>query len=366
VAGLLEVVAAFSKLPQPPRRSVLFAFWDGEELGLFGSKYWVAHPTVPIAQVTAILNVDMIGRLRGGKLDVFGSRTGRGFRRLVSEQNSGVDLNVNFDPELKANSDHYPFYSKQIPYLFLHTGLHNDYHRPSDDVEKINADGIRQAALLLFKITYELAQRPRLGGYRASSRTESTAALPMLEQPLAPLPGRLGLTWDDRAAGRGVLVSRVNAGGPAAKAGVRAGDRIVRAAGRDIATTEEFRSIILSAVSPLSLSIERGGSEQPLELKASLTGAPTRLGITWREDEAEPQSVILARVVPGSPADRAGLRVGQRIYKIGDATITGSADCSRRLADEPGPIEFTIESQGRIRTVKVDPLTIATSPGQPE
>ena len=365
VAGLLEVAAAFAKLPQPPKRSVLFAFWDGEELGLVGSKYWVEHPTVPLGRVATMLNVDMIGRLRGNRMDVYGSRTSRGFRRLVSQQNAGLDLTLNFDPELKSNSDHYPFYAKQVPYLFLHTGLHNDYHRPSDDVDKINVDGVRQSALLLFKLTYELAQQPRLSGYRPSSRTESTWALQSLEQPLSALPGRLGLTWDDRAAGPGLLVARVNAGGPAAKAGIRSGDRITWAAGREIASAEEFRATVLSAISPLALSVERRGSEKPLELTVALTGQPIRLGITWRDDEAEPDSVIVARVVPGSPADRAGLRVGERIYQINGASVAGSADCGRRLAEITGLMEFEVENHGRIRTVKVEPLTVSPGTGSP-
>jgi hypothetical protein len=366
VAGLLEVVAAFAKLPQPPKRSVLFAFWDGEELGLVGSKYWVEHPTLPLNRVTTMINIDMIGRLRGNRLDVYGSRTSRGFRRLVSEQNAGLNLTLNFDPELKANSDHYPFYSKHVPYLFLHTGLHNDYHRPSDDVDKINVDGVRQSSLLLFKLTYELAQRSHLNGYRPSSRTESTWTVQSLEQPMSALPGRLGVTWDERANGPGLLVTRVNAGSPAAKAGVRSGDRITRAAGREIASAEDFRAIVLSTISPLALTVQRRGSEKPLELTVALSGHPIRLGITWRDDEAEPDSVIVARVVPGSPADRAGLRVGERLYQVNGASIAGSADCGRRLAEITGPMEFEVENRGRIRTVKVEPLTVSPGIGTPD
>lgn len=114
-------------------------------MGLLGSKYWTSHPTVPLDHVAAMINIDMIGRLRGGRLSLYGSRSCRGFRRLASEQNVGLNFVIDFDFELKGDSDHYPFYSKQIPFLFAHTGLHNDYHRPSDDPEKINAEGVRRS-----------------------------------------------------------------------------------------------------------------------------------------------------------------------------------------------------------------------------
>lgn len=357
VAGLLEVAAALAKLPEPPKRSVLLACWDGEELGLLGSKYWSEHPTVPLRHLVATINIDMIGRLRGKRLEVYGSRTSRGLRRLVSEQNAGIDLTLQFDPELKSNSDHYSFYSKQLPYLFVHTGLHGDYHRPSDDADKINAEGVRQTALLLFKTIVALANQPQAAGFRQQVRSEGPATVQALEQPLPTLPARLGLNWDERAPGPGLVVARVQPNGPAHRAGLRPGDRILRAAGREIGSSADFRAVVLAARSPLTLSVRKTGSEQAVDLSVPLQGQPVRLGITWREDEAEPDSVIVARVVPGSPAERAGLQVGDRIYRIDGQDVHGTADLQRRLGDLTGPCELDVETHGRLRSVKVEPLT---------
>ena len=231
VAGLLEVATAFSQLAEPPKRSVVFAFWDGEEAGLLGSKHWVDHPTIPLSSIAASMNIDMIGRLRGGRVEVYAVRSSKGFRRLVSEQNDGVGLLLDFNPEMKANSDHYSFLSHHVPTLFFHTGLHDDYHRPSDDADKINADGLRQTATLIFKTAYELAERSRPLVYREGSISESTSAIESLTSSLPAPPARLGITWDDRNVAEGLKLVRVQRGSPAESAGLRLGDRVVGAAG---------------------------------------------------------------------------------------------------------------------------------------
>lgn len=300
VAGLLAIATAFCKLPTPPKRSVAFAFWDGEEAGLLGSKYWVEHPTISLNRVAAAINIDMIGRLRGGKVEVYGVRTSPGFRRLVSEQNEGVDLLLDFVLELKGNSDHYSFYSHQAPIIFFHTGLHGDYHRPSDDVEKINVPGLKQTATLIFKTAYELAEEPRRPAFRAASTREAQSTLEAIENAAPPrAPGRLGVSWDERA--EGIVVRGVAPQSPAAKAGLRAGDRIETAAGRSLRSPEEFRSLVLAAESPLWLGIRRAGVAEPLRAHVDLQGAPTRLGLGWRIDDAEPEAMIVNKLVPGAP-----------------------------------------------------------------
>ncbi len=363
VAGLLEVAAALTRLPQPPRRSILICFWDGEEMGLLGSKYWTSHPTVPLDHVAAMINIDMIGRLRGGRLSLYGSRSCRGFRRLASEQNVGLNFVIDFDFELKGDSDHYPFYSKQIPFLFAHTGLHNDYHRPSDDPEKINAEGVRRSALLVFKLAYELAQRPDSPTFREAVRKESAAALHGLDQPLTPLPGRLGVTWGDADGKPGVRLKRVLAGSAAARARLSPGDRIVKAGDRPIASDAQLRSVVLAAVNPLLLSVERPGRSQPLEISVTLAGEPLRFGISCRDDDSEPDSAIVARIVPGSPADQAGLRTGERIYRVSGQDVHGGGDCQRRLIEAVAAVELEVEHQGQLRTISVEPLApVVTTP----
>jgi hypothetical protein len=356
VAGLLEIVAAVKALPEPPKRSILFALWDGEEKGLLGSKHWTREPTVPLAQLKLMINADMIGRLRGGKVEVLGSRTCRGLRRLVSETCDDTNLFFDFSWELKENSDHHSFFSRQVPVLMFFTGLHNDYHRPSDDAERVNVDGLSRIARLTFKVLVELADRPSLAGFRTASRGESPYNQQAIEQPLPPLPGRLGLWWDEKLSGpEGIVVTRVVPGTPAAQAAVRVGDRIVQFAGQKIASVEAFRSAVQVATAPAEATIERAGQAAPLKVALQLIGKPTRLGITWREDDAEPGVVILNRVTPGSPAATAGLRVHDRIYQIGGQDFA-DGNAFRLLAFQvQEPVELLVESRGQMRMVTLTP-----------
>ncbi len=212
VAGLLAIVDACNKLPEHPKRTILFAMWDGEEQGLLGSKYWLAHPTVPLDHVTAMVNLDMIGRLRKERVEVYGTRTSPGLRRLVSEQNEGANLLLDFHWEMRADSDHWPFYEKGIPAILIHTGLHSDYHRPSDTADKINAAGMREVAQLAFRTTLELANEKPSATFRSRSRDENIAAQTAFERPLpakAAKPIRRGAGTTNRKKSRGLRIVEV-------------------------------------------------------------------------------------------------------------------------------------------------------------
>ena len=356
VAALLEVADAISRLPEKPKRSILFAFWDGEEKGLLGSKYWIKHPTVPLDRVKLAINVDMIGRLRNSRVEVFGIRTTGGLRRLVSRQNDAALL-LDFNWDVRPDSDHYTFFSRNVPFLLLHTGMHNDYHRPSDDAEKINGEGLKQVTKLMFRILVDLADMPSLGGFRRQSRYESRAAQRATRVTPRPPPGRLGIRWDEAAAGNGkIVVVAVVPGSAADTAGLRPGDRLLTFAGRAVNDEKQFRIGVLAAENPVTATIERAGEEAPLELTLQLAGQGVRLGISWRTDPAEPRSVIINRLTPGSPADMAGLRPGDRIYQINGRDFTGS-DAFRELATSlPAPLILEVETSGRVRIVEVPQL----------
>jgi hypothetical protein len=354
-SGLMEVIEAVTRLPERPKRSILFAFWDGEEAGLLGSQHWVDHPTLPLERVVAMLNVDMIGRLRNERVEVYGTRTLRGARELVSRQNSGMDLALDFSWEMRADSDHWTFFNRGIPTLMLHTGLHDDYHRPSDDVERIEIDGLRRVTRLLFAIACGLADAPAQPRFRNASRRESPATKQLAERPLSPLPGRLGVQWDRQQAEAGqVRVTAVVPRSAAERAGLRTGDRILRVAGQDVLDGEQFRGLVLAATNPATFSVERAGHDQPLDIPVTLTGGPVRVGVSWRIDDAEPGAVILTRVVPGSPADRAGLRPGERVYRVADQPFASSDAFRRLITSLPGPLSMEVERAGRMRMATLD------------
>ena len=304
-AGVLETIRAFEELPQPPKRSVMFVLWDGEEEGLLGSKYWIGHPTVPLTDVAACVNVDMIGRLRNNHVIVYGDRSSYGWRQLLSRDNDSTELGLDFDWTLKADSDHHPFITAGIPTIMLHTGLHEDYHRPSDKPEKINSPGLQTVARLMFRTALELADEDSRPKFRSAVYNESPATETTVEHLEPALSPRLGLTWDEGKAKDGVVeVATVTGGSAGAKAGFKAGDKIVEYAGRPVSDAQAFREMVMATRGVVTAKVQRSGSDAPLELKVQPLGQPISMGITWRSDEAEPGSVFLVRVAPGSPADR--------------------------------------------------------------
>ena len=355
VAGLLEVAEAFARSGSRPKRSILFCLWDGEERGLYGSKHWLDNPTVPLKQVALAFNADMIGRLGTKKLEVLGIRTAPGLRKLVSLSNDDPTLSLFFNWELKENSDHYPFVQKRIPVVMFHTGLHGDYHRPSDDVDKIDPDGMQHTARFLFRFLDRAADEPQLGNYRAQSQLEGPWTSKLLERPLAPPRGRLGLSWDEKQAANGkIIVTLVGIGSAADKAGLKPGDRIVEFAGHAITSAADIRKAVLGAKNPVTAVVERNGSAEPLKPTLELVGTPVRLGCSWRIDDAEPNALIVNRVIPGSPADEAGIRLNDRIYTAAGQGSLSTESFLALVGSTTGPLELLIESSGQPRTVKVD------------
>ncbi len=357
---LLEVADACSRLDPKPKRTILFALWDAEERGLNGSKHWLSRPTLPLASVRLMINMDMVGRLRNNKLTVYGTRTARGLRRLASLPNREDPLILDFDWEIKSDSDHHPFYMRNIPFLMAHTGLHGDYHRPSDDIEKLNIDGMRKVARLLFGLVTTVADEPELSQFREAVRRESSWSRSTNDSVQAAPPGRLGLVWDrlDRTA-PGLKVDRVVPGAAAAQAGIQTGDRILSFAGTDLSHDADLAALVVVSPSPVTARVARPGEAEPREVTIQLRGNPVKLGINWREDDAESGSVKLVGVVPSSPAARAGLRPLERIYAVNGQSFKTGAELKQLLDATAMPYELTIENAGQVRTALVTPPTVS-------
>lgn len=347
-AALLELVESFAAAPQPPKRTLLFAFWDAEEKGLLGSAHWVSRPTVPLASVKFAFNFDMLGRLRDRTLEVYGVRTAAGLRRLLSEENSDADLALKFDWTQRDDSDHWSFYQRRIPYLMLHTGLHDEYHRPSDDVNLINVEGLHEVTALCRATIESVADAPSWE-FRASANDETNERDSRLSAPLPQPPSRLGVGWDGAGGERGeFLLTAVRPGSPGAAAGLRVGDRITAIDGVAPRDTRRFRKLILAAGRDVTLTLRRGNDA--IDVPVRLAGTPVRIGITWRQDDAEPGVVIVRRVVAGSPADEAGLQAADRILAVGGTPFRDEAefrDLFQKAGDEP---ELLVERGGRLRT----------------
>lgn len=253
IAALLETVEALSDANVDTRRSILFAFWDGEEMGMLGSKRWFEAPTIPTADIKLGVNIDMIGRMQNGRLEVDGTRTGYGLRRFLSHNND-KSMWLDFSWELQANSDHWSFVEHQIPVFMLHTGMHSDYHRASDDADKINHTGLESAARFLCDTILRAANADELPRYRTNRRYESVAVQTSRQRRdtltssgdwPGKKPPRLGITWrTDEAEPGAVYLTHVADGSAAARAGLKAGDRVYAVNGRPFINETDFHDTI--------------------------------------------------------------------------------------------------------------------------
>lgn len=356
-ATLLEVAEACAKLEPKPKRTIVFALWDAEETGLNGSKFWLSKPTVPLADVKLMINMDMVGRLRNNNLTVYGTRTARGLRKLTSMPNRDETMAIDFSWEIKNDSDHHPFYMRGIPILMLHTGLHGDYHRPSDDVEKLNIDGMQRIARLLYGIATTAANQPELPKFRQAVRNESSYGKSASERIEPTPPGRLGLNWDRKdSSAPGLKIVGLTPGAPAAQAGLKIGDRLLKFNDVELAQGTDLAALVVAASNPVKIFAARAGAEQPLELTVQLRGNPSKLGIQWREDDAEAGSVRVVAVVPSSPAAKAGIRPLDRIYAVNDQEF-GTGQAMRQLLDGvTAPYQLLVERGGRVHQATIEPL----------
>ncbi|HKP83465.1 MAG TPA: M20/M25/M40 family metallo-hydrolase, partial [Pyrinomonadaceae bacterium] len=174
-AGLIELARVFGAQRPKLKRTLVFIAFGGEEEGLLGSNYYVNHPLVPLDNTTAMINMDMIGRMKDSKLMIGGVGTATEWRPLLAQ----TDFSLTLSDDGFGPSDHSSFYSKQIPVLFFFTGTHNDYHKPSDTFDKINYNDEARILSLVARIvrdidsadkrlTYTTAKSepPRTGGFR--------------------------------------------------------------------------------------------------------------------------------------------------------------------------------------------------------
>lgn len=359
-AALLEVVQALTELKEQPERSILFALWDGEEAGLLGSKYWVEHPTVDLNRIKLYLNLDMVGRLRPQGVEVIGTRTMPGLRQVIARANAASDLKLDFRWEMTDNSDHYTFYSRSIPTLMYHTGLHDEYHRPQDDAHLINNEGIERVARLTARTVWEAANQKTLPPFRTQCRSESESARGRYEVPRVVNRSRLGIRWNREQQDKEgeLLVSAVTPGGPAEQGGLQAGDRITKFAGIPFTTEQDFLAQVQAAPSDVALEVARDGEEEPVALEVKLNLTPAPVGIAWTSESAEPGAVMLISVTPGSVAGLAGLKPLDRIYEVNGRQVEGLTQFKEMITEFASPTKLLVDREGHILEIELPLDTI--------
>jgi hypothetical protein len=220
VAGVIELARYFQTNKTKEATNFLFICFSGEELGLYGSKYFTENPTIDLGKVTYMINLDMIGRLDLSTKSVAVSGTGTSpawealLKSLATEK-----LQIKTDSAGIGPSDHTSFYLKNIPVLHFFTGSHSDYHKPSDDVEKINFEGEKEILQLIGTLIEKLDKQPKLAFLPTKNKSMGTAR---------SFKVTMGVMPSYTSSEEGLKVDGVTDGKPAQKAGIVTGDVIIQ------------------------------------------------------------------------------------------------------------------------------------------
>lgn len=235
-AGVLELARWMGTQPKP-KRGVLFMTFAGEELGLLGSSYYVNHPLLPIEKAVAMINMDMIGRVQSNRIFVGGTGTGSTLRAVLDKAKDGIDLTVDLSEKGGyGSSDHTSFTTKEVPILFFFSGLHADYHKPSDTWDKINAPDAVKVLQVVARATTELrgADRPLYVKVEPPKMPTSSGSGGSGYGPY------FGSIPDFAEVPNGVRFSDVRPGSPAAKAGLKGGDILIEFDGKQIQNLYDY------------------------------------------------------------------------------------------------------------------------------
>ncbi|MBL8867440.1 MAG: M28 family peptidase [Planctomycetia bacterium] len=279
--GLLELARRFGDMKNRYGRRIVFVAFSGEEMGLHGSKYYADHPITPVEKTVFMLNMDMIGRaatveeMGKKKLRVIASGVGSSdsFSKLVDAVNAKVDFKLMKTEPGTGPSDHQSFYLKKIPVLFIHTGTHKDYHRPTDTPDKAEIVGMTKIADFCEAIAAHIAVLPERPNYLVTkgrwSDPTDTSPRQMMNMPrLGLMPGN----YEDEAD-KGVLVEDVIPGGAAEAGGVKAGDFVINIAGTPVKNIDDYMKALAAQKPNVEIEITVMRKAEKKQLKVTPKGA---------------------------------------------------------------------------------------------
>lgn len=265
VAGVIELARTFAAAPAR-QRNMLFMSFGGEELGALGSSHYVKNPALPLKDMAAMVNLDMIGRLREDKLVVTGSGTSASFKALLEKANT-EGLKLSFNEDGYGASDQGVFYAKEVPVLFFFTGAHEQYHRPEDTADLINYDGEAKVLRYVGAVVQALLDLPEKPAYVRVQGAKGDQAGRGFKVYVGTVP-------DFAAEVQGVKVMSVRPDSPAEKAGILAADVIVEFGGKKITNLYDY-SYALQEHKPgetVAVVVERDG--KPVTLQVLLGKKP--------------------------------------------------------------------------------------------
>jgi hypothetical protein len=280
-ALVMELARRLAVRRDPPPRRIVFVAFSGEERGLLGSQYYVDHPPFPIESTVAMFNFDMVGRMDDKKeLTMIGTGTSPGFDAVVDALGAGSGLKIKKVAGMTdgfGGSDHQSFHAEDVPVLFAFTGIHSDYHRPSDDASKINYAGMASIADYVELLLLEVVRRPDRPEFaRAAAPNHGATASQSASTGMSVTLGVMPDYADESKAG--MKLSDVREGGPAAKAGIKGGDVIVGIGGKPIGTIYDYMES-LGRYKPgdsVDVQVKREGKDVTLRVELGKSNAAPR------------------------------------------------------------------------------------------
>src|SRR5215470_3933418 len=233
-AGLLELARRLAPMKGKLHRAILFASFAGEELGLLGSAEWVKEPTRPLEKAVAMLNMDMIGRIKDDKIYIGGVGTGSTFQEVLDRAQDKSGFKIEYSASGYASSDHTSFVTRRVPVLFFFSGLHSDYHKPSDTWEKINPQAAARLLNVVARAAVAIGEAPERPTFiNVVEANPHAGGVPGYGPYFGSIP-------DFSQTENGVRFSDVKPESPAAKAGLKAGDVLVQFGGKPIKNLYDF------------------------------------------------------------------------------------------------------------------------------
>ena len=272
-AMVMELARRIGKRTDPLPRRVVFMTFSGEEKGLLGSRHYVEHPVFPLDKTVMMINFDMVGRLNEkSEMTVMGTGSTLGLDEIVDAlgKDAGFKIKkVKGASDGLGGSDHESFYDKNIPILFPFTGLHTDYHRPSDDSDRINYPGMARIADFGEVLLLDMIRRPSRPLFvKAAAPAANPHGGGNVDPGRVGMGGYLGTIPDYAAEDQGVKLSGVREGSPAEKGGIKGGDVIIKFAGKPIATIFDYTDS-LGRTKPgdkVEIVVKRDGKDVPLNI----------------------------------------------------------------------------------------------------
>jgi len=264
-AGVLELARLLAPQRGQLKRSILFMNFSGEELGLLGSAEWVKDPTRPLAKAVAMINMDMIGRIKDDKVYIGGIGTGSTFKGILEQAQKDTPFKIEYSAGGYASSDHTSFVAKKIPVLFFFSGLHSDYHKPSDTWDKINPTSAARLLDMVGSVLVQLASAPDAPAFQVVAE----------DKPAAGGGGSgygpyFGSIPDFGQTDNGVKFSDVKPNSPAAKAGLKAGDVLVQFGDKPIKNLYDFTDALRRSKVGDVVDVKVMRDSQPLTVSVKL------------------------------------------------------------------------------------------------